>query len=58
MSGTPCPRCPAGRLTVVNTKLIGSTRVRYVGCRQCGYRPDGNKIVVSSTAKYSQTATN
>ncbi len=40
-SGQPCPNCD-GRLQVVNTKIVSDTRVRYLGCRKCGYRPKRN----------------
>lgn len=53
---TPCPQCrAAGRLTrvgkrpliqVVNTETDGGVRIRYLGCRCCGYRPRGNKRVI------------
>lgn len=53
---TPCPQCracgrltPAGRvplIQVVNTEADGGVRIRYLGCRCCGYRPKGNKRVV------------
>ena len=41
----PCPRCGA-ILGVVNTRIIGQTRVRYIGCHGCGFRPEGNKMVI------------
>ena len=37
-SGAPCPRC-AGTLKVLNTRRVGSARIRYIGCGQCGFRP-------------------
>ena len=40
-----CEKCGA-RLQVVNTKIIGESRVRYYGCRDCGFRPPGNKHVL------------
>lgn len=53
---TPCPRCradrrltPAGNppvIQVLNTEADGGTRIRYLGCRACGYRPKGNKRIV------------
>lgn len=53
---TPCPHCRAcGQVTsvgrtpviqVVNTEANGSVRIRYLGCRVCGYRPKGNKRIV------------
>ena len=44
MSG-PCPRC-GGVVQVVNTLVVGESRIRYYGCRQCRYRPPGNKQTV------------
>lgn len=54
---TPCPCCrSAERLTVrgktpliqvVNTEADGTARIRYLGCRRCGYRPRDNKRVIS-----------
>ncbi|MDE2022397.1 MAG: hypothetical protein KGI71_05815 [Patescibacteria group bacterium] len=38
-SGDACPKCK-GVLQVVNTRVIGATRRRYIGCRGCGFRPD------------------
>ena len=47
MPTKPGDPCPCGHyLIVVNSKLVGDTRVQYVGCRRCGYRPVGNKVVV------------
>jgi len=45
-SGDPCPACDAGSIQVVNTFVTGRNRVRYLGCRTCGFRPTGNKVVV------------
>lgn len=54
---TPCPRCqadrrftPAGKrpvIQVVNTEADGGARIRYLGCRACGYRPKGNKRIIA-----------
>lgn len=44
-SGSHCPICP-GKLQVVNTKVIARTRVRYLGCRSCGHRPEQNIVCV------------
>lgn len=44
-SGDPCPNC-GGRLVVVNSFASGDYRVRYLGCRACGYRPPNNRLVV------------
>jgi transcription elongation factor Elf1 len=36
-----CPKC--GRpLQVVNTVVRTEFRIRYVGCRGCGHRPEQN----------------
>jgi len=40
-SGDDCTKCD-GRLIVVNTFVVGDERIRYLGCRQCGYRPKNN----------------
>ena len=44
--GDPCDRCGA-KLQVLNTMIRHNSRVRYLGCRRCGYRPPGNKIAVA-----------
>ena len=44
-SGDTCPKC-AGLFAVLNTRIRGETRVRFVGCKSCGYRPPANKIVI------------
>lgn len=44
-SGDPCLKC-SGRLQVVNTKVAGDSRIRYLGCRACGHRPADNIIVI------------
>ena len=44
-SGDLCPSCGA-QIQVVNTRIIGTQRVRYLGCRSCGYRPVKNKIII------------
>lgn len=38
-------RC-GGRVGVVNTFVTGEVRVRYLGCRECGWRPEQNKQVL------------
>lgn len=45
--GDDCPQegCD-GRLGVLNTRVIGSERVRWIGCHACGWRPQNNKQVV------------
>jgi hypothetical protein len=40
-----CPQC-GGVIQVVNTVIVGESRVRYYGCRQCGFRPEANKQTV------------
>jgi hypothetical protein len=44
-----CPKC-GGKIIVVNSFTISQSRIRYFGCRGCGYRPDDNKRVVPLTA--------
>ena len=43
--GDPCPACSGGRIGVLNTRLVLGTRVQYVGCRRCGFRPPRNKLL-------------
>lgn len=43
--GDPCPACDSGRLAILNTRLVLGTRVQYVGCRRCGFRPVRNKLL-------------
>lgn len=47
-SGDACPRCGAGRIGVLNTVVHAEDgyRVRSLGCRGCGFRPDDNKRLV------------
>lgn len=45
-----CPTCGRGKLIVVNTLLVGNSRVRYRGCRRCGYRPEGNKEILGASS--------
>lgn len=47
-----CPEC-GSRVIVVNSRLLAGFRVRYYGCRQCGYRPDNNKVVTNIVAASS-----
>ena len=43
----PADKCPCGHhLIVVNSRREGLKRVRYIGCRKCGHRPDNNASVV------------
>jgi DNA-directed RNA polymerase subunit RPC12/RpoP len=46
-SGLPCP-CGSGRIVVVKSEVKKETksRIQYLGCRHCGYRPDNNKRVL------------
>lgn len=48
-SGDPCPEC-GNRLSVLNTKTAGASRVRYLGCRACGHRPEGGRRAVPLSA--------
>lgn len=43
--GELCPRC-GDTIGVVNSYVEGANRVRLMGCRGCGYRPDENKQLV------------
>lgn len=45
--GAECPRC-GGRIGVLNTRVSesGASRLRWLGCIDCGFRPDDNKQVV------------
>ena len=45
-SGDPCPACKASLLQVINTRVVGEFRRRYIGCRKCGYRPADNVFLV------------
>jgi len=45
-SGDPCPECHTGRIQVVNSKVVGESRVQYTGCRRCGFRPVFNKVII------------
>lgn len=40
-----CSQCGA-MLQVLNTKIVGDSRIRYYGCRSCGFRPPKNKRIV------------
>lgn len=40
-----CPKCNSV-VQVVNTRIVGGSRIRYIGCRGCGYRPPHNKRIV------------
>lgn len=43
--GCACPHC-GGNIQVVNTIPGHEYRIRYVGCRECGYRPEENTWTV------------
>ena len=46
--GETCPKCGNGVYQVVNTRVSDErdVRIRWLGCRSCGYRPPDNKQVV------------
>jgi hypothetical protein len=44
-SGQPCERCHSGRIKVLNTEHVGSTRIQRLGCNHCKYRPPRNKVI-------------
>lgn len=44
-TGVPC-QCGSGRIVVVKSEVRESSRIQYLGCRKCGYRPDNNKRVL------------
>jgi hypothetical protein len=50
-----CPKC-GGRIIVVNSLRISQSRIRYRGCRQCGYRPPDNKRVVPLSLSSNSTS--
>lgn len=43
--GSDCPQC-GGVIRVLNSLILGESRVRYLGCGECGWRPEANKQVV------------
>ena len=43
--GTTCPQCN-GTIQVLNTIAGDEYRIRYIGCRDCGYRPESNTWTV------------
>lgn len=57
--GDPCPRenCD-GVLGVLNTKVLLAERLRmrYLGCRKCGCRPENNQQVLPLQYAPPQTA--
>jgi hypothetical protein len=46
--GDACPNCGTGRIKVLNTFPVGASRIQYLGCNRCGWRPPSNKVVVRS----------
>ena len=44
-SGDPCEKC-GHRIRVLNSIVLPTNRVRYIGCPVCGWRPSDNKHVV------------
>lgn len=40
-----CPNC-GKTFATLNTRVVGDTRIRYVGCRECKVRPKDNKVYV------------
>jgi len=46
-SGDKCPRRKCkDYIRVVKSEVKGSYRIRYLGCKSCGYRPAKNKQIV------------
>lgn len=44
----PGDQCPCGHyIVVVNSFVRGENRTQYLGCRNCGWRPESNKVVKS-----------
>lgn len=50
-TGDRCERCERFTIKVLDSKRVGSSTVRYYGCRVCGYRPQKNKVVVRRNAE-------
>lgn len=44
-SGDKCQRC-GHYYVVVDTDVRGDNRIRYLGCRKCGHKPEHNKVIV------------
>ena len=42
--GDPCSSC-AGRLKILNSRIVGGRRIQYIGCGSCGHRPIRNKVI-------------
>lgn len=45
-SGESCAKCKAGYYVVANSSIQGGSRVQYLACKKCGFRPDGNKRIL------------
>jgi predicted RNA-binding Zn-ribbon protein involved in translation (DUF1610 family) len=43
--GDHCPSCDSGVIGVYTTKRTVATITRYLECRECGFKPEDNKIV-------------
>lgn len=43
--GDDCSRC-GGRIGVLDTRVSGAWRTRWLGCHDCGFRPPDNKQIV------------
>lgn len=47
-----CPTCqanrvePPPRLIVLNSRIRAGTRIQYLGCTRCGFRPPENKRII------------
>jgi hypothetical protein len=57
-----CPVC-GRRLTVYCTRHVGSSVIRYIGCRKrrgsgCGWRPENTKVVVRTANDISSSLDN
>lgn len=44
--GATCPKCRLRKLVIVKSVTKGKNRIRYIGCKKCGFRPPGNKLVI------------
>jgi ribosomal protein S26 len=40
-----CQKC-GGPIVTLNSRKQGRSRVRYYGCKRCGWRPPKNKLVI------------
>lgn len=45
-AGDKCPNCKRGVIGVLNSKIHGDNRYRYLGCRACNFQPTPNKLIV------------